>query len=543
MFNFYKSEDESFEAVFKLNNKITKGLIKNKILKLSDLDNYSVPSSMEDIIPFAERMTGGAKLITDIISEILEIESFLKINKKDFADDYLLGEDFIIVKGIYFTTNPLSNYISKLKVNLKKYKEDEVLFSKIGYIASPDFEILEKELSKRTSFLSNQKLSNLKIEALFTDILFTSQKKNADSFKIIYKESKVFVQYVIEKQLYEEKLINTSIENHSKMIDYLKTFFVRNFIVKEVNGEKLKLTMKVGKTTEESQTVETLNINIYSLNKDVPIFTESFKLPLEDEKGLKQDLSNPYGLTVLSSKRNRKDMLYSLAKEQKRFNPLSKIYFIEKEIEKDFKDIEQFKYSTKEECLSLDFDSYSVVFLDEVDSKKDCEFVYSLISKGKKVFVGVDSPSTIEAFSKLYKWTENKEVLVDNLLSIIQVETLNKVCPFCSSQIQFVKDRNFGEFQQLETAPKMNAFVTIENIKGCESCYQGYKGIQHVAEYLKNDKILKDALLNGFKFDGLKIEKNSSSWFNIFENSSYLIENGSVSTNSIVYNLGYPKKL
>lgn len=191
MFNFYKGKDESFELVFKLNNKITKGLIKNKILKMSDLEHYSMPSSLEEIIPLAEKMTGDAKLITDVIAELLKVESFLKISKKDFAKDYLLGEDFVIVKNTYFTTNPLSNYIIKLKKNLLKYNPDEVLFQKIGYISSSDFEILKQELSKNKAIVDNKKISNLKVESLFIDMLFSAYKKKAESFKLLYKENVV----------------------------------------------------------------------------------------------------------------------------------------------------------------------------------------------------------------------------------------------------------------------------------------------------------------------------------------------------------------
>lgn len=543
MFNFYKGKDESFELVFKLNNKITKGLIKNKILKMSDLELYSMPSSLEEIIPLAEKMTGDAKLITDVIAELLKVESFLKISKKDFAKDYLLGEDFVIVKNTYFTTNPLSNYIIKLKKNLLKYNPDEVLFQKIGYISSSDFDILQQELSKNKAIVDNKKISNLKVESLFIDMLFSAYKKKAESFKLLYKENVVKIQYVVENQLYEEDLIHASIESYMKMIDYLKTFFVNDVVIKEIAGKQLKLTSKIGKTTEQFQNIETININIFDLNEKVQDFQDLFYLPINDEKSLAQDLKNPYGLMVLSSKRNRKESLYSLMKNQKNLNPFAKIYFLEKEIEKDFKDVEQFKYNSKNDWKDLDIDSYSIIFIDEVDSKEDCNFVYSLIAKGKKVFVGVDAPSTIEAFSKLYKWSESREVLVDNLISIIQTEKINKVCKLCSNKIPFLKDENYQSFQMIENAPKMTSLIRIENKKGCESCYKGFKGVAIVAEYLKNDLILKDALLNGLKFDNLKIEKNSASWMNVFENSMHLLENGEVSSNSIILNLGYPRKL
>lgn len=543
MFNFYKDKEENFELVFQLNNKITRGLIRNKILKMSDLERYLMPSSMEEIIPFAEKMTGGAKLVTDVIANILKIESFLKVNKTDFENDFLLGEDFIIVKKTYFTTNPLSNYINKLKNNLKKYDKDEVMFDKIGYISSSDFEIIKKDLEKEQIKREAKKLSNLKIESIFIDVLFKTQIQKAESVKIIYKDNEIKVQYTIERQVFEDSLVKTTLENYTKLVNYIKTFFEENVVIKEINGEKLKLNLRIGKATEEFKAIETLTVNVFFINNETKDFKETFELPLSDSKKIEQDFKNPYGLIVLSSKNNLKDSLYSLLKNQSTVFSPSKIYFIESEIEKDFKNIAQYKYKSKKEWRDLDCDGFSIVFIDEISSKEDCEFAYSLISKGKKVVVGINAPSSIEAFSKLYKWSSDREVLIDNLLSITQVEKLNTVCPNCSTSLLFLKDKNYQNFQAIEQAPTMNTLIKVENRKGCESCNKGYKGMQVVAEYLQNDLILKDALLNGFKFDSLKIEKNSASWMNIYENSMILLENKKITTNSIIFNLGYPRKL
>ena len=87
---------------------------------MSDLDNYKLPSSMEDIIPMIEKLSGSAKLLTDVIAQTLNVESFLKINRNQINKDTVTGQDYIIVNNIFFTTNPLSGYIHQLKANIKK---------------------------------------------------------------------------------------------------------------------------------------------------------------------------------------------------------------------------------------------------------------------------------------------------------------------------------------------------------------------------------------------------------------------------------------
>jgi type II secretory ATPase GspE/PulE/Tfp pilus assembly ATPase PilB-like protein len=88
----------------------------------------------------------------------------------------------------------------------------------------------------------------------------------------------------------------------------------------------------------------------------------------------------------------------------------------------------------------------------------------------------------------------------------------------------------------------MTQLVKRESVLGCESCYKGYVGLVEVGEYLHNDHILRSSILNGLDLMNLKIEKNSDSWHNIFENSLYLLELQEITTNSIIKNLGYPKK-
>ncbi len=545
MFDYYRSESESYEKVFALNNKIIKGLVRKNLLKMSDLTNYRMPLSMEDIIPNIEKMSGSTKLLTDVIAETLDIESFLKADKNEVNVDTLIGEDFIVVGNVYYTINPLSGYIETLRRNILGYNKGEVLFNKIGYISTIDFKNIKEDLNKNERHLEHLTMSKLRIENLLIEVLNNAAEKQVDTVQLFYRAGELKVLYIMGNQILEKSLEKISIQNYKNVANYVIDFFWSNqTIIKEYNSNKYKLKLSKGVATEGVAEVPVLFINVSNLNAEVTDLNQRFTFERRDQRSLEKSLTTPYGLFVVSSKTNKKEVMYSLVKKEKELDSDARIFFLEKEISKDFKDITQSDdYSDLKKWKDMDFSTYSILIFEEIETKEELEFILSLTSKGKKVIIGVNSNNVIDTFASLYNKVSNKPLLVDNLLGILQAEQINKVCKSCSSSTPLFQDNHFQEFSGLENMPKMSQKIRVENNKGCDACYKGYKGFVEVAEYLHNDHILKSAIVDGFNIQNLKIEKNSDSWFNIYENSLELLNNELVTTNSIIKALGYPRKL
>lgn len=545
MFDYYRSESESYEKVFILNNKIVKGLIKKNLLKMSDLKNYRMPLSMEDIIPNIEKMSGSAKLLTDVIAETLKIESFLKVDKNEVNFETLIGEDFIVVNKVYYTINPLSSYIETLKENLLSYNKNEVLFDKIGYISTIDFKNIKEDLNKNERHLEHITMSKIRIENLLNVSLNKAADKKSDMVQLFYRSGELRALYIMGNQIFEESIEKLSIQTYNQVADYIVDFFGdQATIIKEFKGSKYKLKLSKGSATEAVSNVPVLLVKISNLNSKVVDLFERFNLERRDQRALEKALTTPFGLFAISSKTNKKEVMYSLAQKEKEIDSNSRMFFLEKEVSKDFADITQNDtLQSLEDWKQLDYSSYSVVVFEEIETKEELEFVLSLTSKGKKVIIGVNSNNAVDTFASLYNKISNKALLVDNLLGILQVEQINKVCPSCSKTTPLFQDRYFQEFSGLENIPKMSQKIRVENEKGCDACYKGYKGFVEVAEYLHNDNILKSALIEGFNIQNLKIEKNSDSWFNIYENSLDLLGEEKITTHSIIQALGYPRKL
>ena len=540
MFNFYKSKNENFEEVFEMNNKITNHLIKNKILSISEIDKYKLPYSMEEIIPRIENMAGDARLITDVISNVLDIESFLSINKENINENTLIGRDYVVVDSIYFTTNPLSNYIEKLKENIQKYNEEEILIAKIGYISTHEF---EKVITKSKNNLMKDKkdiyLSNLKIELIFAQILTDGMKKDAKNIRINMRDGYLFASYNIENQLIEFKNIRCSISEYAKLTGYIISIFNKKPIFEEQNNKMFKLSLVVNNSTERDNTIKILNIKLSNQYKE-NLSISDLKLPIFDKKIFENKIMLPTGLLIVSSKTNLKESYYSAIEQQLKIKPDKKVYSIERYIEKIISNTIQLEYV--DEIKNLDTSDYSIVAFDNIETKEDMDYIIKLVNKGTFVILGVEANNSIEAFSFIQKIVNNKEIFSDNLLGFLHLDKVPKICQFCAKKISFINSNNYQDFSMLDNSPKMNDIIKIENVRGCDNCTKGYSGFDNVYEYLDNDAILKDNILNSFNIRSLRIEKTSTSWKNIYETSARLISGGITSPNGVINSIGIPKK-
>jgi len=542
MFNFYKEATENFEDVFKLNNKITKALIKENILKMSDFEEYVLPYSMDQIIPRIENIAGDAKLLTDKMSEILNIESFLSVDQKEISKNSFYGKDFIVLNNVYFTTNPLSNYISTLIKNIKKYTKEEVLFSKIGYISTYELKKIHNDLENNIiEYMEPLNISNIKIESIISDLVTEGIERNSSFIRIYFKKGSVKAGFNIGHQLVEEDIISCSLDEYILLSRYIVSMFSKKVIFKEYKTERFKLKLKTNKSTEDSTTIDVLDIKLSNLGEKI-FDMNQIRLPVFDKKEFERKNELPSGLLVVSSKNSLKENIYSMIKHQVKLKPTQKLYTVEAYIERAMDNVIQFEMNDGLKWTDLNLFDYPIIAIDEIKTPEELNILINAASRGNFVILGVNSNSSIESFSKLHHFSNNHKILADNLLGIVHMDKVPKVCQYCSTEIEFIKSPRYQDFSLFENAPKMNALIKIENPRGCDNCLNGYEGMIDVCEYLTNDEILKENILEKFNLKSLRIEKNSNSWENTFESAAKLLADGITSPNAIINSLGRPRK-
>lgn len=541
MFEYYVKNNFDYKDVFIENQKIIKKLREKNIIKLEDLSDYELPSSFDNIIPKIEKLVKGEKLLTDAIADILSISSFLKV-KNNIDTNYLLGSDYIVTNQTFYTTNPLSTFVKNLKKNVKSYNKNELLFSKIGYITTADLnKIKENEVNLKKEKIKDDKISNILIENIFIEILIKSIDYNASDFKVFYKNSTLKVVYSVNHQYIENEINTLSIEKYKNIVNYIMSMFKDNdTLMKDINNNNYKFKLNRSYANEENKKIPILNITLSNI-KDENFDEIGENLSYIDKKLLEKTLKSPIGLFVLSSKKDLSDLYYSFINYQLNKNKNTLIYSIENSIKKVFDNVIQVE-KENDDWLKSDFKNYSFILIDKINSEKELEKIFDLISEGKFIILGMEARNTIDAFSKLIKLTKNKELLADGLIGILHTDKIKKVCRLCSKEEEFIKEKHYSDFSPFNNVPTLNKLVKIEDDNGCEACINGFNGLIQVNELLENDIVLRSNILEKFDLKSFKIEKNSNDWENVFESALTLLNKGETTTNAIISDLGIPKK-
>lgn len=539
MFGFYKSSIENYEDTFITNRKIIQKLIEKKIMEISNFNNYSIPYSMENIIPKIEELSKNP-LIMNAISEVLNIESFLDQKEYNIDQNTLYGKDYIIINGVYFTNNPLSNPVLKLKELMKN--ENNILFSKIGYISTSEFLDLYNDIeNNKEKYIKENSLTKLKIEFLFNKFINESLIFKANSLKLFLNKGVLKSVYNIGTTSIEKDIMTMTIKEYDLFSNYIQSFFNDGSFFMVNNSQNIKMKIFINSSNELNKTSKILDIKIYNMS-DSFFNLNDLNLSIFDRKDFERKLELPYGLLVLSSKNCLKDLIYSTLKNQYLKKDYKNIYSIEKSIEKNLKDIIQIELKDND-IKKIEYENNNILAFDNINSSEDFDFILNNAANGKFVILGINSNNSTEAFSKIYKLTKDVKMLSDNLLGILHVDQIKEVCKNCSSEIELIKHPIYQDLSVFDKSPKMNDLVRIENKKGCDQCLQGFLDNLEVFEYLSNDNILQDIFMSEFNLRELRIEKNSESWENIYESASVLLKEGKITPNSIINSLGRPKKL
>jgi len=533
MIEFYRNNFDFMDTYNKFIG-IVDYLANNKNpLEIEKLDYFSSPSDPSEIIPLLQRLYRDHHAVSDAIAKQFNMVNFTNY-KIENIKDLFFHNDYVIYNRVIFFKNPLSIEAQNIEKAIKDYDSSEILFDQIGIILEEQVREVKHKINN--SVLSKKvDLKKLSLEKIFQDLVKNAIGQGAKKLKIFAEDNKVKAHVFVDNcYLKNKEIFLTNLNNFNDFKETLISLFNNNSLDWKYYSSFYKLIYN-----HESDG-NTIYLDIHNLSENIRD-TDELSLKDKDSQILLNSLKSPSGLIIISGNANsgKRELMYSLLKNIRQNRNGANIITFEKEIKNKIDEVIQIEKTVVDtEKVS----SYSVIGIDNDTSVHHIKDLIDMASRGKLVIAVIESASIFNTLNFIYESTANKEYIIENLLSIIHVGLLNKICKSCSYETPFSKQKDAHYFVSLENSPKLTDLIKEENKEGCDDCNYGFLNRIQVCEIVENDEILRDLFIKNYNISNYKTEKRSKSWNSIFENSMKLLVDGDISLNSIIKSIGYYKK-
>lgn len=531
--NKFYQKDFNYKSVYEIFNGIIARLESKKItFPIEKISSFNTPTFKSEIIPVIKSLYLNNSLLEDAITEELKVKSFSSHLILDLENS-IIDDDYAIIDNIIFYINPLSIESSNVKEQLNLYSESEVLFSTVGFI----FEDQLTDLKNKKNMLEKDKkydLNELSFEKIFQDLIRESILNKSERFKLFIDETEVKVNFFIEGSYIKNKEYTIlNINNFERFLDSVKNKYInRSSINWKYNNSYYNILCDL---TED----ENVYFEVYNLSKEV-FDIEDIALNDKDFDIFIKSLDSPSGVVIISGSLDsgKRSLMYSILKYLNNNKKGDNFISFESKVKNNLNYITQIESDN----IDKDLSNFTVVAIDNNSSNSELDKCFDIASKGRLVILVVESSSIISTLNIINESVVNKELLVENLLSILHIGLFNKLCNSCSNLIQYNKTKKLHSFISLDNSPGLSDLIKEEDVNGCTDCNYGFSGRIQLCEILENDSILKDLFLKDFNISNFKTEKRSKSWNSMYESSMLLLKEHKLSLNSIIKTIGYYKK-
>lgn len=533
MIEFYRKNFDYLDTYNKFMSVIEYLSNNNSPLEIEKLDDFTSPSDLNEIVPLLHNLYKNHYAISEAVAVNFNLKNFTN-HKLDNIEDIIISKNYLIHDRVIFFTNPLSIEAQNILFSIQDYDKHEILFDNIGIIIEEQLKEVSHKINK---IISNKKvdLGGLSMEKIFNDLIKHSIIMKSSKLKIFVENNLVKANLFVDGYYLKNKeIILTELNNFNNFKSNLKALFKNDVLDWKYYSSFYKILYNV--ESDENN----IYLEIHNLSEQIRDIKE-ISLKDKDLQILLNSMKSPSGVVIVSgnSDSGKRSVLYSLLNYVKTIKHGVNIVTFEKEKKNNVLEITQIEtdYMSSEKASS-----YSIVGVDNKSTVENMKDIFNMASRGKFVIAVVESSSIFNTLNHLYDSVDNKEMITENLLSILHVGLLNKVCKSCSYESQFNKQKEYHFFVSIENCPKLTDIVKEENKEGCDDCNYGFLERVQVCELLENDAVMKDLFLKNYNINNYKIEKRSKSWNSIFENSMGLLANGKISLNSIIKSIGYFKK-
>jgi type II secretory ATPase GspE/PulE/Tfp pilus assembly ATPase PilB-like protein len=524
-------------------------LYENKLIDVSNLYKTYSPSNIEDVIPTVNKIVEDPKSITKIISKAINMKMFSSFNSLDNSN-LIIGNDYLVYDKVIYFSNPLSFEASRIINNIHLYFKDELLFSDFGIICEEQIKLIKKNYTNE--YYSNNFFNLIDFEIEFQEIIDYAIRNSAKKIKILPRENKIKVYFLIDGRFVE----------YRKSLDYIKStdsFFKK---IKEKFEDSVKINwshnldeyqLKINSISIKSAAknypgFDSIVINLFNLNREPPLVS-SLNLLNKEMIDLKKALTSPSGIFWVSSREilGSKSIIYSILEYIKSEKPDTSIICFEKFSDKNIKKVSQIEMSDQSllQIINSHFKEnldFNVIAIEEIKNKEELDFLVEESSKGKIVIAGMYSTSSLETLMKLMTMDNIKKSFIKEFKGVLSVDSISKTCSACALEELFIDNKYFQQYSSLDNSPSPKKVLKKVNKLGCNQCFNGYLGSVEISEILLNEKAVTENLMKNSDINKIRTEKRSNSWICMQEAGIKLVSEGVISLDSLVETIGIYKK-
>lgn len=556
MFEFYRNNltyKTSCDIYQRIIHEIGKrnGEVENEVsdISLEIIGNLSTPTHLEEVIPKLREIYKHIPNFNDIVADVLNIKSFSKM-KIDSLDNVIFLKNAVILNDILFLENPLSTVSQKVMMEKNNYAPKDLLFAEIGIIDEDSLNYIKTLID---SNIRNQKSTenDLYFQKKLLNIKRWAIQNNASLIKIYPDDKTIKCSLMIDGAYYDKFIQDIATKsNYNFFISNIKKIFGENKkMTFKYNNSYYKAVLKMSSSSDFFNDNEVLYISINEYS-ELDFKLDEMNLNDKDKDILHMHLKSPSGVIVISGNKasGKKTSLLAMLKTISSIKNNIDIISVESFLTKKVNGIDQIETNDeksksaylKDKKIDLLDSPYSIIGLSDV-CEQEIGRAFSMAQQGKLVILSINSSSIFNTLNILMRSVPDKSKIVENLLCLLHVGLIRKVCKSCSTEKEFSTIKEAPFFLSLDQVPVTTEKVKINNIKGCHECNEGYIGRIYVAELIDNDKIARESIVNN-DLDRLRLEKRSSNWRSVYESSMELLKDKKVTLDSIIESIGIYRK-
>ena len=188
-----------------------------------------------------------------------------------------------------------------------------------------------------------------------------------------------------------------------------------------------------------------------------------------------------------------------------------------------------------------------IILYEEIRDSEAAKATLIASTSGHRVFSTIHANNCINTISRLLEFNVSKSTLLSELRMIISQRLVSKLCPYCSQNHELTElEKSIlttDEVAELERGIASGEYIlkergAPEKIKACGKCNRGFERRFAIAEYIKFNNELRDALLQQASFSDINAILKKQNFRSMWKKGLRAVVQGQIELSELISVIG-----